>query len=69
VIEVAEIVVHEADEPSLLAHLLDADALAGEDDTEIDLLPIEADAPACSHGGGPVVERVIELWQASVGAR
>ena len=27
-----------------LAHLFDAHALAGEDDAEIDLLPIEADA-------------------------
>ena len=32
-------------------------SLAGEDDTEIDLLPIEADAPACGHGDGLVVER------------
>jgi hypothetical protein len=46
VIGVSEIIVHEADEPNVLAHLLDADALAGEDDTEIDFLPIKADAPA-----------------------
>ncbi len=47
-VEVAEIIVHEADEPNLLADLLNADALAGEDGAEIDLLPIEADAPASS---------------------
>ena len=52
VVEVAEIVVHEADQPNLLADLLDADALAGEDGAEIDLLPIEADAPACGHDDG-----------------
>ncbi len=69
VVEVAEIVVHEADEPNLLADLLDADALAGEDGAEIDFLPIEADAPACGHGDGSVVERVIKFWQASVGTR
>jgi len=56
VVEVAEIIVHEADEPNVLAHLFDADALTGEDDAEIDLLPIEADAPACGHGDGLVVE-------------
>ena len=68
-VEIAQIIVHEADEPNLLADLLDADALAGEDGAEIDLAAIEADAPACGHGGGPVVERVIELRQASVGTR
>ncbi len=68
-VEVAEIVVHEADEPNLLADLLDADALAGEDGARIDLLPVEADAPACGHGDGPVVERIVDLGQASVGAR
>jgi hypothetical protein len=31
-------------------HLLDADALAGEDRAEIDRLAIEADAPAWGHG-------------------
>jgi hypothetical protein len=36
--------------------LFDADALAGEDDAEIDLLPIEADAAACGHGDDFVVE-------------
>jgi len=44
VVEVAQIIVHEADEPNLVAHLFDADSLAGEDQAEIDLLAIEADA-------------------------
>jgi hypothetical protein len=43
VVKVAEIIVHKADEPNLVADLLDADALAGEDDAEIDLLAIEAE--------------------------
>ena len=45
-IEVSEIIVHAADEPNVLAHLFAADALADEDDNEIDFLPIEADASA-----------------------
>jgi hypothetical protein len=38
----AEIIVHEADEPNPIADLFDADALTGEDQAEIDLVPIEA---------------------------
>jgi len=57
VVEVSEIKVHKADQRNLIAHLLDADALAGEHDAEIDLAAIEADASACGHGGGSVVER------------
>jgi hypothetical protein len=45
VVEVAEIIVHEGDEPDLIAHLPDADTLASEYRAEIDFLPIEADTP------------------------
>jgi hypothetical protein len=45
------------------SHLLDPDALAGEYSTEVDFLPIEANAPTCRHGDGLVVERVVELGQ------
>ena len=68
-IEVTEIIVHEADEPNLVADLFDADALTSEDQAEIDLLPIEADAAACGDGDSLVVERVVEVWQAFVGTR
>ena len=68
-VEVSEIIVHEADEPNVLADLFDADALAGEDGTEIDFLPIEADASACGHGDGLIVERVVELRQSGLWAR
>jgi hypothetical protein len=52
VVEVSEIIVREADEPDVVADLFDADALTDEDQTEIDLLAIEADAAACGHGDG-----------------
>jgi ABC-type uncharacterized transport system substrate-binding protein len=68
VVEVSEIIVHKADQPNLVAHLFDTNALAGEDDAEIDLAAIEADAAACGHGGGSIVEWIIELRQASVGS-
>ena len=49
VVEVAEIVVHEADEPNPIVGLFDADGLAGKDLAEIDLLAVEADAAARGH--------------------
>ena len=55
-VEVPEIVIHEADEPDVVGHLLDADALAGEDGAEIDFPSIEADSPARGDGDGFVVE-------------
>src|SRR6478736_219619 len=67
-VEVPEIAVHKADQPNLVAHLFDTNALAGEDDAEIDLAAIEADAAACGHGGGSIVERILELRQTSVGS-
>ena len=45
-VDVSEIVVHEGDEPNFFAHLFNSHLLTGEDGTEIDFLPIEADAPA-----------------------
>ena len=53
----------------MVAHLLDAHLLASEYCTEVDLLPIEADAAACGHGDGLVVERIVELEQTGVGGR
>jgi hypothetical protein len=38
--------IRKADEPNPLVGLFDSDGLAGEHLAEIDLLPIEADAPA-----------------------
>ncbi len=68
-VHVSEITVHEGDEPNFIAHLFDADTLAGEHRTEIDFLPIEADASACGHGDGLIVERVVELRQSGLWAR
>ena len=60
---------HEADEPDALVDLFDADVLAGEDRAEVDLAPVEADAPAVGHGNGVVVQRVGELAEASIRPR
>jgi hypothetical protein len=47
--------------------LFDSDGLAGEDLAEIDFLAIEADAAAGGHGGGLVVEGIVEVWQSAIG--
>ena len=69
VVEVSQIVVHEGDEPDSVVGLADADILAGEDGTEIDLSLFVADAAAGGDGHGLVVERIIELRQAAILAK
>jgi hypothetical protein len=54
-----------ADEPNPIVGLFDSDGLAGEDPVEIDLLPIEADAPAGGDGGSPVMEGMVDVREAS----
>ena len=68
VVEVAQIVIHERDEPNVLVGLLYADGWAGEDRTEIDLAAFEANAATSGDDHGLVVER-IRLRQAIVDAR
>jgi hypothetical protein len=46
IVERPQIIVHEGDEPNVVAHLLDAD-VASEYCTQVDFLPIEA----CKRGG------------------
>ena len=40
-VEVAEIIVHEADEPNAVVDLLDAEPLTGEDNRDVDLLAVQ----------------------------
>ena len=67
-IEEAQVVFHKADQPDFIANLLDADVLAGEDGAEIDLAAADADATALGDGNGAIVERVLKLAEAAVGA-
>ena len=68
-IEVAEIVVDEADEPDVLADLFDPHLLAGEHLTKIHLAAVETDPAAVGDHRGPVVERIVEFTQSLIGAR
>ncbi len=48
-IKETEIVLHEADEPDVVADLLDTDVLPGEHGAEVELLLVEANASAACH--------------------
>ena len=67
-VEEAQIILHEADQPDLVLDLLDADLLTGEDRAEVDLLPSEADSAAVRDSDGPVVEGVLEVRESAIGS-
>lgn len=60
-IEESQVVVHEGDEPNSIAHLLDADVLAGEHLTQVDFALAEADTAAMGDGDRAVMKRVLKL--------
>jgi hypothetical protein len=45
-IDIAEIVVHKADQPNAIVDLLDAKGLASEDNRDVDFLAVQAEASA-----------------------
>jgi hypothetical protein len=61
VIEECQIVLHKAHQPHLVADLLDADVLAGEDRTQIDLAAPDANPAAASDRDGAVMKGVFEI--------
>src|SRR6516165_10359456 len=61
VLEVAQVVLHEGDEPDPLAHLADAHVLPRKDVAQIDLPALETNPAAMRDGDGVVVEGVGEL--------
>jgi hypothetical protein len=67
IVEEAQVVVHEADQPDVISDFSYPDALASKDLAEIDLASPEAQATALSHGDRHVVERIAELWEAGSG--
>ena len=69
VVEKPQVVMHEADEPDALADLFDAHGLTGERFAEADLFAIDAESAAASDGDRLVVEGIVELTDAGIGAR
>src|SRR5258705_7781463 len=66
IVEEAQVVVHEADEPDVVSDFSHANVLSREDLTEVDFAPSEAQAAALGHGDGHVMERVMQLRESRV---
>jgi len=66
-VKITQIVLHEADQPDAVGDLLDADQLAGEHGAQVDLAPFVADATATGDSGGPVMDRILKIFQPLVG--
>ena len=67
-VDVAQIVVHEGDEANAVLDFLEGHELAGEDGGDIDFFAVDSDAAAGGDHLLPVVQRIAEFWQASIGA-
>ena len=65
-IDIAKIVVHEADEPDAVVDFLDSEALAREHGRDIDFLAVQADAATGGDENVAIVQRIGEVRQAVV---
>ena len=71
-IDVAEIVIHKADQPSTFFDFFDPHRLPREDRAEINFFSVKTDPSAVGHVDGAVVKRIIQfrvgrdtgVWQA-----
>ena len=68
-VDVAEIVVHEADQPNVGVDLAQTEALAGEDRRDGDGPAMQTDGPVAAGDEVAVVERIGEFGQANEAAR
>ncbi len=67
-VNVSEVVVHEADKPDAVIDFGDADALACHDGGDVDLLSVNAEAAASGDQGVGVMEGIVQVRQAVIGA-
>jgi hypothetical protein len=68
-VEISEIVVHEADEPNAFIDLFDSKLLTGQHDRDVDLLAMQAEAPAIGDEYVAIVEGIDQVRQAAIGTR
>src|SRR3984957_15576828 len=68
-IEVSQIIIHKAQQPDIVVDFFDADRLAGKDLAEINFLATQTDAPASGDHDRFIVEGIVAVRQAGVGAR
>src|SRR3984893_9167979 len=65
-IDVAQIVIHKADQPNTFFDLLDTNSLPREDRAEINFFAVETDTSAVGDVNGAVVKRIIKFRQAPI---
>jgi hypothetical protein len=66
-IDVAEIVIHKADQPNPFFDFFQTDCLTSENRAEVNLFAVETDASAADDLDGLVVERIVQFGQATIG--
>jgi hypothetical protein len=67
-VDISQIIVHEADEPNAVIDFLDSKLLSGQYGGDVDLLAIDAEVAAIGDERLPVVEGIVDLRQAPIGA-
>ena len=66
-INIAEIVIHKADQPNAVVDFFDADGLAGKHRREVNSLVAQANASAVGDHDDFVVEGIVEAGQSLIG--
>src|SRR5882757_1659045 len=67
-IDVAEIVLHKADQPNTFFDFFDPQGLSCEDRAEINFFAVQTDASAVGDMNDAVVKRISKFWQAAIAA-
>src|ERR1700676_5230583 len=67
-IDVAEIVLHKADQPNTFFDLFDPQGLSCEDRAEINFFAVQTDASAVGDVNDAVVKRISKFWQSAIAA-
>src|SRR3989442_3829636 len=67
-IDVAEIVLHKADQPNTFFDFFDPQGLSCEDRAEINFFAVQTDASAVGDVNDVVVKRISKFWQAAIAA-
>ena len=67
-IDVAEIVLHKADQPNTFFDFFDPQGLSCEDRAEINFFAVQTDASAVGDVNDAVVKRISKFWQAAIAA-
>src|SRR5467141_5029745 len=67
-IDVAEIVLHKADQPNTFVDFFDPQGLPCKDRAEINFFAVQTDASAVGDVNDAVVKRISKFWQAAIAA-